>query len=168
MALVKCKSCEHKMSTKAKACPSCGEPKKKKTSVLTWLVLILLALLIYAASESPQYTTSSKPIQLTEEQKHEIEIEAKRRVQASFENSTILQAKKAVKNTLKDPISAEFGNIFFNETDEVGAVACGTVNSKNSFGAYSGFQPFISNGKTVFLQEKDSNFSSVWQAACNK
>ncbi len=42
MALTKCKDCKTEMSKKAKSCPKCGAPAKKKTSFLTWLVLILI------------------------------------------------------------------------------------------------------------------------------
>ncbi|MCR4302462.1 MAG: zinc-ribbon domain-containing protein, partial [Sulfuricaulis sp.] len=44
MAMTKCKECGTEVSTKAKECPKCGAPVKRKTSVLTWLVAILLGL----------------------------------------------------------------------------------------------------------------------------
>jgi hypothetical protein len=40
MALVKCRECQHEISKSAKACPSCGA-KRRRTSLFTWLVLIL-------------------------------------------------------------------------------------------------------------------------------
>ena len=40
MALVKCHECKHEISKKAKACPNCGA-KPRRTSLFTWLVLIL-------------------------------------------------------------------------------------------------------------------------------
>ncbi len=40
--MIKCKGCDEKISKKAKICPKCGEPTPKKTSLLTWLVGILL------------------------------------------------------------------------------------------------------------------------------
>lgn len=44
MGLIKCKACSEKVSTNAFSCPHCGEPvpKKKKTSLVIWLILILL------------------------------------------------------------------------------------------------------------------------------
>lgn len=42
MAIVNCKSCGKEISKNAKVCPHCGEPAPKKTSLTTWLVLILL------------------------------------------------------------------------------------------------------------------------------
>jgi len=40
MALVKCHECKHEISKKAKACPNCGA-KPRRTSLFTWLVLIV-------------------------------------------------------------------------------------------------------------------------------
>jgi hypothetical protein len=40
MALVKCRECQNEISKSAKACPSCGA-KPRRTSLFTWLVLIL-------------------------------------------------------------------------------------------------------------------------------
>ncbi len=42
--LIKCAGCGVDISKKAKACPHCGEPAPKQTSLLTWLVLILIIL----------------------------------------------------------------------------------------------------------------------------
>lgn len=38
MGLVTCKDCKTQMSDQAKACPKCGAPAPKKTSLFTWLV----------------------------------------------------------------------------------------------------------------------------------
>ena len=63
MAVVKCKECGEKVSTKAKACPSCGALAQKKTSLTTWFVLIAIVLVVYSISKSPssakKVTTSS-------------------------------------------------------------------------------------------------------------
>jgi len=42
MALVKCKECGQEISRKADKCPKCGAPAKKKTSLFTWIVTIVL------------------------------------------------------------------------------------------------------------------------------
>lgn len=44
MALVKCKECGQDVSQKAKSCPKCGAPIKKKTSWFTWVVAIFFIL----------------------------------------------------------------------------------------------------------------------------
>ena len=56
MAVIKCKECGEKVSTKAKACPSCGALTQKKTSLTTWFVLIAIILIIYSISKSPSST----------------------------------------------------------------------------------------------------------------
>ena len=52
-----------------------------------------------------------------------------------------LMAKDKVKETLKDPKSAQFKNVMFRNVGN-SPVICGEVNSKNSFGGYIGFQRF--------------------------
>lgn len=57
MALVKCKECGEEVSNKAKSCPKCGAKAPKKTSLLTWLVLILIILGVYVSGQSTDRTT---------------------------------------------------------------------------------------------------------------
>jgi hypothetical protein len=53
MALVKCKECGLDVSTGAKSCPKCGATVPKKTSLFTWLVLLLIVFIVYAGSKAP-------------------------------------------------------------------------------------------------------------------
>ena len=66
-----------------------------------------------------------------------------------------------VKNTLKDPDSAQFQNI---------EGYCGEVNAKNSYGGYIGFKKFyISNDMPIFYDEDADDtlsFSRGWFAHC--
>ena len=48
--------------------------------------------------------------------------------------------EKQVRESLKDPDSARFGEM---SNSEDGAIACGTVNAKNGFGGYTGDQTFM-------------------------
>lgn len=70
MALIKCKECGQEASKKAAACPNCGAPIKKKTSLFTWIVTVFLVFIAidYFANQnsspsaaSPTSTTSSSP-----------------------------------------------------------------------------------------------------------
>jgi len=74
---------------------------------------------------------------------------------------------QAVKMMLKDPGSAKFQNVYFNQSGGV-PMTCGEVNSKNSFGGYVGFQRFVSAGKPelTFLENQVADFSSVWNKFC--
>lgn len=53
MVLTKCKECGTEISKKAKQCPGCGAPAKKKTSLVTWLVLVMVAVGAYGVSQAP-------------------------------------------------------------------------------------------------------------------
>ncbi len=59
MALVKCKECGEEVSTKAKTCPKCGAKAPKKTSLFTWLVLLFIGFVVYAANQAPTSTSSA-------------------------------------------------------------------------------------------------------------
>lgn len=55
----------------------------------------------------------------------------------------IERAEAMIAEGLKDPAAAQFKDVEFNP--ETG-VACGQVNTKNSFGGYIGYQDFIVKG----------------------
>lgn len=59
MALVKCKECGEKVSTKAKNCPKCGAKAPKKTSPVTWAVLGLIVFGVYVSSQTPSTNSTS-------------------------------------------------------------------------------------------------------------
>ena len=46
MSLIKCKECGHEISKKAKVCPNCGAKNKARTSLFTWLVVLLIGLFV--------------------------------------------------------------------------------------------------------------------------
>ena len=166
MTLVKCKECGDQVSTKAKFCPSCGAKRTKRKSILLWILAGLFGYVFYMASQGTLPKNTTTKTALTSEQKAKIKAEGVKRAQKSFETETIYNSKKAIKALLKDQNSAQFKNVFYNETKKGGPVACGQVNSKNSLGAYTGYQRFISNGKTTLLEEKENNLADKWVALC--
>lgn len=84
--------------------------------------------------------------------------------------------KTAMSGVLKDPYSAKYTfvkparvsctpNLFFNEQFNLWKVGA-TVNSKNSFGAYTGAKPYrfwLSKGQVVGVD----NFNPVYPNLCN-
>lgn len=68
MALVKCKECGEKVSTKAKTCPNCGAKAPKKTSLFTWIVLIFIVFVIYAVSKAPSTSVNTATSKSTKSQ----------------------------------------------------------------------------------------------------
>ena len=74
-------------------------------------------------------------------------------------------AEQAVKARLKDPASATFRGQLVGRS----GIPCGEVNSKNSFGGYSGFTRYAaSGGGTVFFEEDlpSGEFQKVWDQLC--
>jgi hypothetical protein len=93
--------------------------------------------------------------------KHELSSETKQEV-------WIVQSQEGVRKRLKDPSSAEFRNVRFNDADGT-PVVCGEVNSKNSYGGYGGFQRFVASSDVlVFLEDEVSDFGRVWATMCSR
>lgn len=78
------------------------------------------------------------------------------------------KGKAAAKAKLKDPNSAEFRNVYFHRGSDGIPMTCGEVNSRNSFGGYSGYQKFVSGGKPdlTFLEEQVADFNVIWARFC--
>ena len=104
-----------------------------------------------------------------EETALETEKEAKYQDEREIENKKIdliFHGERQIISKLKDGASASFSNVFISTTDFV----CGEVNSKNSFGGYSGFQRFISAYPSGIyaLEESTSKqeFKKSWSKYC--
>lgn len=78
------------------------------------------------------------------------------------------EGEAAVREKLKDGPAAKFKNVYFCRGSKGVPMSCGYVNGKNSFGAYGGFQRFISAGKPelTYLETEVSDFSGVWRMFC--
>jgi hypothetical protein len=55
----------------------------------------------------------------------------------------IEKAKRAIARTLKDPNSAQFGDVFRGTGAPGHPIICGSVNAKNAYGGYVGLEPFF-------------------------
>jgi hypothetical protein len=75
-------------------------------------------------------------------------------------------AKAVVKRTMRDPESARFGETFVKSP--VLPTVCGYVNGRNSFGGYTGEQPFIVVGPiaTIGGEPPRSSFVKLWNEYC--
>jgi len=78
------------------------------------------------------------------------------------------KGKDIVRAGMRAPSSVVFRNEYFNRGELGTPVACGEVNAKNGFGAYIGFQRFISAGsdKFTFLESEVVDFSTLWRTLC--
>lgn len=166
MALARCKACKNQIAKTAKTCPSCGAPNKK-TSRAVKLAFIMVALAVFGAYVTDGGSGRTVQPELSPEKMAQIKQEAKERAEKSFNIEAQLAAERAVRRLLKDPDSAQFKSVYVTNREKTGRSACGLVNSKNSFGGMAGFKRFVSDGKTTFMEGRDSNFAQVWAAACS-
>jgi hypothetical protein len=75
------------------------------------------------------------------------------------------EAQSAVRQSLRDPESAQFRGAGFAYPDQ--GMVCGSVNAKNGFGGYSGFQKYVyRRGKGVIIADDNVNEMLV-DAHCN-
>jgi len=75
--------------------------------------------------------------------------------------------QRLIAKRLKDPGSAKFGNDFVSYKSGA-PVVCGTVNAKNSFGAYSGATRYIGAGETIgtYMEGEAKDFDDLWRKVC--
>lgn len=84
-------------------------------------------------------------------------------------SSFIETQQKNVANHLKDPSSAQFRAEFVSKKSG-SPVVCGEVNSKNSFGAYAGFQRYVSAGSVQAIESEmpPGEMNDLWEKVCRK
>ena len=91
---------------------------------------------------------------------------AERKPAAKVNEYTLFRiARENAKARLKDPDSAQFRNQFVGKK----GVPCGEVNSKNSFGGYTGFQRFVASGGGLAFFENEvpaDEFEELWRQMC--
>lgn len=155
MALVQCKECGGKVSTTAKACPSCGaavssQPKTKKVHIVLVGALAATVALAYISSGP---SSSSSPDAMEES--------SVKRPESS--ELKIMAAQIHIKKSLKDPDSAKFGKVFYRNNS-----VCGLVNSRNSFGGYSGDKAYVVDfsQNTSMIDDGSSEFKRLWRVKC--
>lgn len=79
-------------------------------------------------------------------------------------------AKTYIVADFKDPYSAKFEDIFIGRAKNGNPVVCGTVNGKNSYGAYTGRKRFyyMESGKIFGDMESTSGgFDILYDAFCS-
>ena len=133
-----------------------GNTNKKK-GCLTPVVLIgaiAIAVSFLTMKSNPRLIAKDSK---TKEISQEIQLEVEDRLRRSF----IADTKHKLAKQFKDPDSVEFKQTKYFNSPELGEIIYGQVNAKNSFGEYSGFERFISNGKTTFMEKKDVNFADI-------
>jgi hypothetical protein len=85
------------------------------------------------------------------------------------EDKIAYDAERAVKQDLRDPSSAEFRKVYTYKKTDGSLTVCGEVNSRNGFGAMSGFSRFVYLSSGVAIIESPGpdaggTFDDVWQS----
>lgn len=111
-------------------------------------------------------------IELAKFEKAQKEAEAEYRelfTNEGMQYSFISDGEAAIRYRLKDPNSAEFRDTYFNhaivDKKDV-AVVCGYVNSKNSYGGYTGFQRFVATQTVAYVESDARDFHVAWNGLC--
>lgn len=179
MTLITCKECKHQISSTAAACPHCGAKRKPQTSAVTWLVAIVfgvpcLGSIVIAPVLQQRAARAERAAyeRMTPEQKAAFDARKKsEQAEADLKSAAyaaIELAKIKVRAALKDPDSAKFGSVSAKQTPAGGIIVCGSVNSRNSFGGYTGDSSFIWSQSLLVFEESTPNFAKTWNASCVK
>lgn len=89
--------------------------------------------------------------------------EAQRQQESAATRTSL--GEKYVKEKILEPSSAQFRNQFIGKKD----TPCGEVNAKDAFGAYIGFQRYISVARDLTLLAQDvapAEFEASWAQLC--
>ena len=132
MALVRCPSCNKRISNAATSCPGCGEPRpdsgwhKSSLDGLGWLfvVIVLVAMAGRCGTDQPKTTSSTAPTAPSEA------------VVNSPWDGSVWQVERYLERNLKDPDSfeaIEWGKVV--KTTSGYQVRC-LYRAKNSLGGY--------------------------------
>lgn len=140
MALIKCKECGTNISTKAKACPSCGAVAPKRTSIFTWIFLVVFVAPVFAAMIYGLITAPEKEAERASIEAARIAAMTPAQKAAEEREQKISRGKGAcrefAKKALKDPSSGEFIGYSPEVANHDGSVVNVqvTFRATNSFG----------------------------------
>lgn len=86
--------------------------------------------------------------------------ESPNQASAKAEHPHFAMAREEITARLRDPESARFGTMKFGKPGYV----CGTINSKNAFGGYTGARAFSYSisGKPLLVYDWDNNSDGEW------
>ena len=188
MALITCKECGNDTSSQATGCPRCGapvggavppisRPAHRKVSIPLGIGIALLPMFFAWFLLGRGYSTTARVIgfgwlaliavmmaisQPTPENGTATASQVDVDPQRVDKDRAAYMAKQAVPAAMKDPSSAEFGEVWGMSA----TVACGFVNGKNGFGAMAGQTRFIYDAGNIQFQESSANFVSNWNELC--
>lgn len=158
MALIVCKECGGKVSTEAKACPSCGAAMPKRTSTLTWVIagFFVVALVMGIANSS----TQRQAAEAVQAAKSPAQIASEAAAKSADTNrfSVARATSAALKQAAREPESVKFDSLRVNED---GTVVCAEFRGRNGFGGMALEHVAVVKGKP------DSSVTG-WNRQCTK
>lgn len=150
----------HRRNTGGVAPANIGTPESIKASNRTWTTIfaIFSVLLVIGAvkffASSPSVKSQSEKVSAANNKPDPV---------TTYKILKIAQDN--VRARLKDPASATFKGEFVAKT----GIPCGEVNSKNSFGGYTGYQRYMASGGGLAVLESDmapEEFDKAWLKLC--
>lgn len=73
-------------------------------------------------------------------------------------NNVQVLVKQIIENDLRDPESSKYDWLIYkHKAQDKSWIVCGTINTKNGFGGYTGKKPF-----SVFYNDKSKEFSKIY------
>lgn len=144
-----------------------GYSTKARMLSFGWMAIWLLVFNAYQnitpeerAAMAAKRETQKIAEQKAEEEKANSDEALKLRIMSSW--------KGAIKEVLIDPDSAKFERVVYVMSKNRIPFACGEVNSRNSYGGYTGFKSFITAGlkEYTFLEGETKDFNKLWKEYC--
>ena len=146
MALTTCNECKAQMSTAAGACPQCGAPPAKRTSIVTWLVLGLMLVVGYQMVASPSINDSKPALS-------EAQLAVKAR--GDREINLVIAGARMLKQSMKKPETFELVSATMIGDDTI----CYQYKARNSWND-------VTNGHYVLSNAVSSADATAWNKLC--
>jgi hypothetical protein len=88
---------------------------------------------------------------------------------AEQDSAWVAAMEERVRQRLKDPASAIFTDTATHHSYKGIPVVCGRINSKNSFGGYTGAKRFVASGQVIVIEGETMDAESMtrtWEQTC--
>ena len=149
MALKKCKECGNGVSSKAKSCPSCGAPIKKRSRILRLFfgLVIILIIVVYISSTGDNYKT-----QKSERSSSKNKVTTKPEPNQDQKNNDYTGIRYCVKSALEEIVTKDENGKVVNTAKGIKSVNIRTGPGMNYADDKTG--PLMGNDSLYVLDEQ--------------